>query len=154
MYKRQAIGFLVPDSEALSHQGATALGILGALVALWVTSALPLGATALLVVVLCPVLGVVDNLGKAIGGFASPALLFIIAVFSMPVIMLKTNWGVRLINALIGWTGANSVSYTHLDVYKRQACAGRRSAGPRRTRSGPCPRWRHRWSAAPPRSSS
>lgn len=103
-----AIGFLVPGSEALSHQGATALGILGALVALWVTSALPLGATALLVVVLCPVLGVVDNLGKAIGGFASPALLFIIAVFSMPVIMLKTNWGVRLINALIGWTGANS----------------------------------------------
>ena len=63
-----AIGFLVPGSEALSHQGATALGILGALVALWVTSALPLGATALLVVVLCPVLGVVDNLGKAIGG--------------------------------------------------------------------------------------
>ena len=29
-----AIGFLVPGSEALSHQGATALGILGALVAL------------------------------------------------------------------------------------------------------------------------
>ncbi|MEG2533757.1 MAG: anion permease, partial [Gordonibacter sp.] len=90
-----AVSMMVPASEALSHQGAVALGILGALVCLWVTAALPLGVTALLVVVLCPVLGVVDGLGKAIGGFASPALLFIIAVFSMPVIMLKTNWGVR-----------------------------------------------------------
>ena len=37
-----------------------------------------------------------------------PALFFIIAVFSLPVIMLKTNWGTRLIGALIKWTGSNS----------------------------------------------
>lgn len=102
------ISCLLPGSGALSHQGIMALGLLCALVALWISSALPLGAIALLIVVLCPVLGIVEGLGKSIMGFASPALFFIIAVFSMPVIMQKTNWGTRLINALIGWTGANS----------------------------------------------
>ena len=102
------VACLIPGSEALPAEGVKALGLLLALVALWVTSALPLGVTALFIVVMCPVLGIVGNLGQAIGGFASPALLFIIAVFSLPVIMLKTKWGVRLINALLGWTGANS----------------------------------------------
>ena len=102
------VSCFIPGSESLPAEGVKALGLLLALVALWVTSALPLGVTALFIVVMCPVLGVVGDLGKAIGGFASPALMFIIAVFSLPVIMLKTKWGVRLINALLGWTGANS----------------------------------------------
>ncbi len=102
------VSCFIPGSESLPAEGVKALGLLLALVALWVTSALPLGVTALFIVVMCPVLGIVGNLGQAIGGFASPALLFIIAVFSLPVIMLKTKWGVRLINALLGWTGANS----------------------------------------------
>lgn len=98
----------VPGSETLGHEGVMTLGLLLALVSLWVTSALPLGVTALFIIVMCPVLGIVGGLGQAIGGFASPALFFIIAVFSLPVIMLKTNWGTRLIGALIKWTGSNS----------------------------------------------
>lgn len=98
----------IPGTEQLPAEGVKALGLMLALVSLWVTAAMPLGVTALFVVVMCPVLGIVPSLGAAIGGFASPALLFIIAVFSLPAIMLKTNWGVRLINALIGWTGTNS----------------------------------------------
>lgn len=53
------VSCFIPGSEALSAEGARALGLLLALVALWITSALPLGVTALLIVVLCPVLGVV-----------------------------------------------------------------------------------------------
>lgn len=98
----------IPGSETLGHEGVMTLGLLLALVSLWVTSALPLGVTALFIIVMCPVLGIVGGLGQAIGGFASPALFFIIAVFSLPVIMLKTNWGTRLIGALIKWTGSNS----------------------------------------------
>ena len=59
------VSCFIPGSEALSAEGARALGLLLALVALWITSALPLGVTALLIVVLCPVLGVVPNLGGA-----------------------------------------------------------------------------------------
>ena len=99
---------LIPGSEQLSAEGVKTLGLMLALVSLWVTSALPLGVTALFIIVMCPVLGIVPSLGDAIKGFASPALFFIIAVFSLPVIMLKTNWGVRLINMIIGWTGTSS----------------------------------------------
>ena len=98
----------IPGSEDLAHEGVMAIGLVLALVSLWVTSALPLGVTALLIVVLCPVLGVTTALSGAITGFASTALLFIIAVFALPVIMLKTNWGVRLIGVLLKWTGSNS----------------------------------------------
>ena len=65
----------IPGSETLGHEGVMTLGLLLALVSLWVTSALPLGVTALFIIVMCPVLGIVGGLGQAIGGFASPALL-------------------------------------------------------------------------------
>lgn len=65
------VSCFIPGSESLPAEGVKALGLLLALVALWVTSALPLGVTALFIVVMCPVLGVVGDLGKAIGGFAS-----------------------------------------------------------------------------------
>lgn len=58
----------VPGSETLGHEGVMTLGLLLALVSLWVTSALPLGVTALFIIVMCPVLGIVGGLGQAIGG--------------------------------------------------------------------------------------
>jgi sodium-dependent dicarboxylate transporter 2/3/5 len=105
------VGFyLIPGAEApgLTHEGATAFGLLLALVALWVTSALPLGLVALLLLTLMPLLGVSPDLATAMSGFANPVVFFIIAVFAMPVIMLKTKWGVRLINLLLRWTGTSS----------------------------------------------
>jgi sodium-dependent dicarboxylate transporter 2/3/5 len=105
------IGFyLIPGGTEgeLTHEGATALGLLLALVVLWVTAALPLGLVALLLLTLVPLLGVAPDLATAMSGFANPVVFFIIAVFAMPVIMLKTQWGVRLINLLLNWTGPNS----------------------------------------------
>ena len=58
----------IPGSETLGHEGVMTLGLLLALVSLWVTSALPLGVTALFIIVMCPVLGIVGGLGQAIGG--------------------------------------------------------------------------------------
>lgn len=101
------ISYFLPGSEALSHEGIMALGLLVGLVCLWVTAALPLGVIALLITVLLALLGVVPT-NEAFAGFASGPLFFIIAVFSLPVIMLKTKWGVRLINQLLKWTGSDS----------------------------------------------
>lgn len=55
----------IPGSETLGHEGVMTLGLLLALVSLWVTSALPLGVTALFIIVMCPVLGIVGGLGQA-----------------------------------------------------------------------------------------
>lgn len=97
----------IPGSEALPHEGAVALGLTAALASLWATSALPIGATALLVAALLPILGVVDA-SQAFSGFASSALFFIIAVFALPAIMMKTKWGARLLSALLAKTGTDS----------------------------------------------
>lgn len=98
---------LIPGSEALAHEGVVTLGVLLALAVLWATSAMPVGAIALLVPILLVLLGA-TNMSTAFSGFSSAALYFIIAVFSLPVIMQKTKWGVRLINKLLKWTGSDS----------------------------------------------
>lgn len=51
---------LVPGSEALSHEGIMALGLLLALASMWATSAMPIGVIALFTVIMLPLLGVVE----------------------------------------------------------------------------------------------
>lgn len=101
------VSYVIPGSEALSHEGTMALGLLLGLAALWATSALPIGTTALLTLILLPVLGIVDP-GQAFAGFTTPTLFFIIAVFSLPVIIMKTRWGARLLSVLLKRTGSDS----------------------------------------------
>lgn len=98
---------LIPGSEALSSEGIKALGLLLSLAVLWATSALPTGATALLIVVLLPLLGIV-NVSQAFAGFSSSSVFFIVAVFAMPAVMLKTDWGARLLSRLLAWTGTDA----------------------------------------------
>ena len=97
----------IPGSEALGREGIITLGALLALAALWATSALPIGIIALLIPVTLIVLGAA-NAGAVFAGYAAPPLFFIIAVFALPVIMQKTQWGLRLINVLLKWTGSDS----------------------------------------------
>lgn len=98
---------LIPGSDALSSEGIKALGLLFSLAVLWATSALPTGATALVIVVLLPLLGIVD-VSHAFAGFSGSSVFFIIAVFAMPAVMLKTDWGARLLSKLLTWTGTDS----------------------------------------------
>ena len=49
---------LLPETAGLTYEGRMVLSILAAGVLLWVTEALPLAATALLVLVMMPITGV------------------------------------------------------------------------------------------------
>lgn len=98
---------LAPTPEGLSREGLKALGLLLSLAVLWATSALPTGTTGLCIVILLPLIGVVD-VTKAFSGFASSSLFFIVAVFAMPAVMMKTRWGARLLSALLARTGSDS----------------------------------------------
>lgn len=102
------VSCLIPGSEELSHQGIMCLGLLLSLVCLWTTSAVPVGITALFTLVMLPIIGVLESASTAFVGFGSSALFFIIAVFAMPAVMMKTHWGVRLISVLLKWTGTDS----------------------------------------------
>lgn len=100
--------YMMPGTEILSHEGFTALGLLLALAIMWVTTPVPLGALALIMIVLAVLLGVAGSFGDATGGFTTDAVFFAIAIFCLPVAIMKTKWGVRLVGWLVERVNGNS----------------------------------------------
>ena len=97
----------VPGSEELSREGVMGLAIMATAVVLWFCETFPAGITGLLVLVLAAVFGVVP-INEAFGGFAGTTIFFVIGVFALTVLMMKTNLGQRLTRRLIIWAGASS----------------------------------------------
>lgn len=85
------VAALLPDMGGFTHQGWLAVGLLLTLAVLWITTPIPLGATGLLVLVLMLLLGIAPNWAGATGGFANNAVFFAIAIFCLPVVVLKTK---------------------------------------------------------------
>lgn len=102
-----AIACMVPGSESLSHEGAMGLGIMATAVILWICGTFPAGITGILVLVLAGVFQVVP-LKTVFGGFGGTTIFFVIGVFSLTILMMKTNLGQRLTRKLIKWAGPNS----------------------------------------------
>ena len=102
-----AIAPFLPGSEDLSRQGVMGLAIMAVAVVLWFCETFPAGVTGLLVLVLAAAFGVVP-LNNAFSGFGGPTVYFIIGVFSMTVLMMKTTLGQRLTRRLVTWAGADS----------------------------------------------
>lgn len=100
-------GTLLPDSDSLSHQGIMGLTLLLAAIVLWFCNSLPVGVTGILTLVLAALLGVTEFQG-AFSGFGNPVFIYVIAIFALPIIVLKTNWGLRIIAYLVKRTGTSS----------------------------------------------
>ena len=73
---------LLPVPEGLSRQGFIMLAILAMAVILWLTEAIPLAATGLLIMALQPLLGIVDA-KEVFSNFGNRAVFFILASFMM-----------------------------------------------------------------------
>lgn len=102
------ISYFMPETEAMTRQGWVSVGLLLALAAMWITTPIPLGATGLLVLVLMPLLGLQASLSTAAAGFANGAVFFAIAIFCLPVVVMKTQWGTRLVGWLVERVNSNS----------------------------------------------
>ncbi len=61
------VTYLLPGSEELSHEGITALGVLGMASILWISNTLPFGVTGLLALVMLVLLGVSDMASVFVG---------------------------------------------------------------------------------------
>jgi solute carrier family 13 (sodium-dependent dicarboxylate transporter), member 2/3/5 len=81
---------LVPEPQGLTPAAKNLVGVFGVAMILWVTEAIPIAATALLVIVLQPLLGV-TTLGAAASGFMSPVFLFVIAMFCIAQVVLDSG---------------------------------------------------------------
>lgn len=95
-------------SDALSHEGIVALGVLFACIAMWFCGTMPQGVVGLVGIVLLVLLGAVDSLSTALSGFTQATTWFILCVFCMTAIMQRSSLGLRLTRALISWAGTNS----------------------------------------------
>ena len=100
-------GMGIPGSEALSHEGVMAIAALLFAVVFWVCGVLPVGVTGLLALVICVLAGAA-TMKTAFGAFGSNVIWFIVAIFALPALLMKTKWPVRLINKLFALTGDSS----------------------------------------------
>lgn len=99
--------YLAPCPDGLIFEGKAALAILFACIVLWVTEALPVPVTGILIVVCIPAFSVIP-LGNVWSSFANSALLFVIASFGICAGMLKTNFPLRITGAVLKWAKGDS----------------------------------------------
>src|SRR3954451_17464004 len=81
--------------EGLSHEGLAAIGVFAVCLVLWVTTALPLMITSLLVLVLLPVTGVLPA-NKTYALFGNEAVFFILGVFILAACLMKSRLSTRI----------------------------------------------------------
>ena len=79
---------LLPTPSGLGRDGMIMLGILIMAALLWLTEAIPMAATGLLIMLLQPLLGVEDA-GKVFSNFGNRAVFFILASFMIAAAMEK-----------------------------------------------------------------
>lgn len=102
-----ALSYALPAASGLSNEGQTVLGILFAGIILWITEALPLPATALLVLILMPLLGVCsfnDAYAKSIGSTA----YFLMGTFAFTVALDATSIPTRMVAFVLKHAGTDS----------------------------------------------
>ena len=93
--------FLVlPNPANLSTSGQRALGIFALALILWVTNALPLSVTGLLVIALVPLLRVMKA-DQAYSFFGSSAVFFILGAFIIAAAMIKSGLSKRMALVLL-----------------------------------------------------
>lgn len=84
------VTYLLPGSEELSHEGITALGVLGMASILWISNTLPFGVTGLLALVMLVLLGVSD-MASVFVGFSNSSVIFVITVFCLTAAVMNTK---------------------------------------------------------------
>ncbi|MEG0016229.1 MAG: SLC13 family permease [Gordonibacter sp.] len=101
------IASFIPETADITHQGIMVIGVLLFAVCLWVCGTFPVGVTGILALVMAVVVGAADY-KMAFGGFSASVVFYVIAIFSLPALLAKTQWGVRLVARLFRLTGDSS----------------------------------------------
>lgn len=100
-----AASFLLPVPAGMKPQAMFTLGVMAVAVVWWVTEALPVPVTAMMVPVLLHVVGVVDmnkSLGQAFGDSFVP---FLIGVLALSVAFTRSGLGKRITYLLLSLSG-------------------------------------------------
>jgi len=94
-----------PTPARLDVAAQYALATMALAAILWVTNALPLSVTALLIPVALTVFGIYDTMEPALSGFADPLIYLFVAGFMLAEALQTHNIDRRIALYLIGWMG-------------------------------------------------
>jgi len=100
----------LPAPEGLSREGFVMFGILLMAIILWITEAIPLAATGLLIMTLQPLLGVADA-RDVFASFGNKAVFFILASFMLAAAAEKYGLHKRIAVKLLGAFGASPAAF-------------------------------------------
>lgn len=98
---------LASPTAGLTYEGRMVLGILASGILLWVTESLPLPATALLVLIMMPIMGVCsfeDAYANAMGS----TVFFLMGTFAFTVALDATTIPTRIAAFVLRWSGTNT----------------------------------------------
>jgi sodium-dependent dicarboxylate transporter 2/3/5 len=98
---------LAPAPEGLTWQARNLVGVMAIGMVLWVTEALPIAATSLLVVALLPTFQVTTP-GAAIAGTMTPVFYFVLAMFCIAQVVVDSGLARRFALALLTRAGTDS----------------------------------------------
>ncbi|MEG0071404.1 MAG: SLC13 family permease [Raoultibacter sp.] len=101
------VSIFIPETPDITHQGIMTIGVLLFAVSLWVCGTFPVGVTGILALVMAVVIGAAEY-KTAFSGFGASVVFYVIAIFALPALLLKTQWGVRLVAQLFKITGDSS----------------------------------------------
>lgn len=101
------VGFFLPGTEGLTHEGILSLALLVATVILWICDSLPMGVAGLLALVMGPLLGLVP-IADAFTGFGTSTFIFAVTVFGLTAIVMKSDLATRITKVIVRWSGASS----------------------------------------------
>ena len=102
-----AAGILMPTPEGLSYEGKMVITVLVAGIVLWISEAIPLFSTALLMLIAMPLVGVC-GFEDAYKNTAGNVVFFLLACFTFTVVLDATTIPTRIVGFVLKWSGAHT----------------------------------------------
>ena len=97
----------LPIPAGLTPQATRLAGVFTIAIVLWITEAIPIAVTSLLVILLQPVFQV-TAVGAAVGGFMSPVFFFVVAMFCIAQVVVDSGLARRFALVLLERAGSDS----------------------------------------------
>ncbi len=101
------VTLLVPEVAGLSMAAKNLIGVIVAILIIWMTDALPLGIASMLLVALLPLYGILPA-NDAFKEFMSSVIFFVLATYTISIAIMNTQLGTRLTKVLLNWAGGNT----------------------------------------------
>ena len=112
---------VLPLPDGLSREGMTALGVMIAALVLWVSEAMNMAVTTILLVCMLPFFGVMKP-AEMFKGFGGSVFFFMIGTMSITTALASTTIPNRMAGAILAWSKNNPGSWSWASPWAPRSC--------------------------------